>query len=595
MTRGGLIVLVLVSGCCLPPPAAGSTAGLLPLTGEIRVASCTQYPCPTPATDDPRWSSFVLGPEGIPASLNQREGLAWVALRFHVPPGAKPARPALFISHPPDAEEVFLNGEPVGGRGLIRPRFASVVSGPRILPLPAAAVRDGANEILFFSLFANRNTRFFTGPFLLGEQDRVEAAGWRLVLPIVATEAAFSSMYFVVFVFYVFLVLKRVIRSDYLFFMAFIVLNTADFLIGSHLFRQNDVVQSEFVFIQAVLGSTRSLIMLSLVTHVTGSKFGAVFWLFAAIGAGFVALDLALPPLTGLTVLDFPRKVFLGLLGLYYLVVAARAVRRKGEEAVPVLTGVTFFVVGSRIDLFWGIPMRDYAIAVFALGMLFALTSRHARMRNRIEVISARLLDAHEFERRRIARDIHDGVGQSLLALRLKLQKLAAAAKRGVAPAHEPLEAIAADTGAILEEIRRLSMDLRPSFIESMSLKDLLNWYGSSFAEARGLDLRIRDGVAGVLDPSPQIKDNLYRIFQEILTNIAKHAAASHIEVSLYREDKRLVLEVADDGLGFAASSAAGGIGLETMRERAELIGGSCRIESIPDHGTRVKIEVEVP
>lgn len=592
MLRGAVLVLMFALAFCGPPADAGAS-GPRPLTGELRVASCSEYPCARPPAEDARWLSIPLGPDGIASSLNRQEGLAWISLRFALPADARPEQPTLLITHPADAEEIYLNGEPVGGQGKIGPRFATAVAGPRILPLPAAALREGANEIALLSLFTGRNARFYTGPFLLGERADIEAEGKRVLFPMVATEAAFFSMLIVVFSYHGFLVAKRVFRSDYLFFMAFIALHAAAFFIGSNFLHRDNVMSAELVYAQQIISSVRTLVMLCLVTDITGTRFGRVFWVFAAATAGFFALDVVLPPLTTLTVLELPRKVLLGLLGVYYLALSVRAVQRRREEAVPVLVGVTCYVIGSRLDVFWGIALREYAIAAFALCMLFALTSRHARLRNRIEAISARLLDAHEVERRRIARDIHDGVGQSLLALRMTLQKLVAAARRGLVPAIEPLEAMAAETGVILEEVRRLAMDLRPSYIESMNLKNLLDWYGLSFAESHGLGFRISDRTEEFPDPGPRVKDNLYRIYQEILTNVVKHAAASRVEVSLYRVGRSLVLEVADDGRGFADASG-GGIGLETMRERAELLGGNCRCESVPGRGTKVSVEVPV-
>lgn len=594
MLRGAVLVLALAAGLCVPVVAAGA-AGPLQLTGELRVASCSQYPCPLPAADDARWTSIPFGPDGIAASLNRREGLAWVSLRFVLPPGARPGRPALLITHPADAEEAYLNGEPAGGVGTIGPRFATAVAGPRVLPLPAAALREGANEIAMLSLFAGRNVRFYTGPFLLGEREDIEEADRRVLFPVVATEAAFLGMLISVFVYYGLLVAKRVYRSDYLLFLAFIGLYAAAFFLGSNFLHRDGVVGERYGYAQQIVSSIRTLAMLGLVTSITGNRFGAMFRVFGAAIAGFVALDLVLPPLTALTVLDVPRKVLFGALGVYYLALSANALHRRREDALPVLVGVASYVVGSRLDVLWGIALRDYALAAFALCMLFALTSRHARLRNRIEEVSVRLLDAHEVERRRIARDIHDGVGQSLLALRMKLQKLAAALRRGAVPAVEPLEAMAADTAKILEEVRQVSMDLRPSFVESMSLKNLLNWYGSSFAGTHGLDFSINDRTDGVTDPGPRVKDNIYRIFQEILTNVVKHAGASRVEVSLYRDGRFLVLEVADNGRGFVEAGERGnGIGLETMRERAELLGGTCRSESVLGRGTKVRVEVAV-
>lgn len=595
LRRALLLTAALVGlGWSLAPDVARAREPA-PLTGVLRIATCGDFPCPLPPAHDPRWSSFALGPAGLASSLDQEEGIVWVVVTFTQPPEAAFAHPALLITHPADAEEAFLNGMRVGGSGSIGPRFATTVAGPRVLTLPPGSLRGGENELALLALLSGRNVRVFTGPFVIGERDRIAADAAHLTQPTIASESAFLSMFLVVFVFYGFLVLKRVVRSDYLFFLMFTAVYTGDFLLGSHFLHQDGVVESGLVHAQAVLGSLRGIVMLTLVTHATGSGFGFAYRCFATVAAAFVALDLALPPLTVLMSFELARKVFLGLLGVYYLIVAVLAVKRRREDSIPVLAGVACYVLGSRLDLLWGIAVRDYATGAFALCMLFALTSRHARLRNRLEEISTRLLDAHDEERRRIARDIHDGIGQSLLALRLRLQQWSARASKGVAVGPEPLEALAADTGTILEDIRRLSMDLRPSFVESMTLSDLLRWYGSSFAEMRGLSLHVHAGARDVPEPAPRVKDNLYRIYQEILTNVAKHAGATRVDVSLYRGGRSLVLEVADNGQGFEEDGGARGIGLETMRERAELIGGSCRVESVAGRGTKVTVEVPAP
>jgi hypothetical protein len=194
VTVGKAALVLAVAAALCAVCGAASAAGLLPLTGEMRVATCSG-PCALPAPDDPRWSAIPLGPAGISSSLNQQEGLAWVRVRFALPAGAVPERPALLVTHPADADEVFLNGAPAGGTGSIGPHFATAVAGPRVVPLPAAALREGTNELVFHALFAGRNARFYTGPFLLGELAEVTAEASRAQLPIVATEAAFFSMF----------------------------------------------------------------------------------------------------------------------------------------------------------------------------------------------------------------------------------------------------------------------------------------------------------------------------------------------------------------------------------------------------------------
>lgn len=591
-----LLALLVGAAICGGSPGSGAAAPAAPLSlaGVLKVALCSRHPCDPPPAGDPRWQSLTLGPDGSAARFDQHAGTAWISLQFDVPAQATFEQPALFIARPADAEEVFLNGVPIGGKGRIERRPAITVAGPRVLPLPAEALRPGPNQLRLYALFAGYNARVFTGPFRIGELDRLEAEAARLRNPIVAAEAAFLSLLCLAFIFYGFLVIKRVVRSDYLFLMAFLACYIQAFLMTSAFLHGDGVVGERHVHAQVVLESLLALITLGLVTDATRSRFGRVFWVLAAACVVFILLDLIFPPLITLTLFSLPRKVFFGLRGLYYLVLAVAALRRRREDALPVLAGVTVYVVGSRLDLFWGIPVRDYATGIFVLCMLFALTSRHARLRHRLEQVSARLLDAHEQERRRIARDIHDGVGQSLLALRLGLQQLGARAFKGVAVGREKFEELAAEVGDILEEVRRLSLDLRPSFVESMSLKELLSWYGSSFAASRGIALEVHTGSQKIPDPGQKIKDNLYRIYQEILTNVAKHANATSVEVSYYHTGRSLVLEVADNGCGIADGASDGGIGLETMRERAELIGGTCRVESAARRGTRVSVEVPV-
>jgi signal transduction histidine kinase len=206
--------------------------------------------------------------------------------------------------------------------------------------------------------------------------------------------------------------------------------------------------------------------------------------------------------------------------------------------------------------------------------------------------LSHRLLKAQEEERRRIARDLHDGIGQSLVALRLRLQMLESRAGREPLPS-APFGELAKDVLSILEDVRRTAMDLRPPYVESENLLDLVKWYASSFAEILGISVTVHEPEAPPGKLEPRVKENLYRIFQEALSNAARHSGASRIDVSLYRSDNRLHLSVSDDGRGFAPSQAEGkGLGLSTMRERAAILGGTMEIRGGEGKGTTVTVEV---
>jgi two-component system sensor histidine kinase UhpB len=597
ITRGWLraallAVALLAIGARVCASAASQPTAL---TGRLRFFMCDDARCERPLPDAPGWSTYVVGPEGISGRVEHREGVGWAIVSFDLAPAlAGLVDPALLITRPADAELATLNGQPAGGEGVIGPRYLAVPSGPRVLALPRGALRAGPNELALKVLFAEMNAQSFSGTLLLGERDRIALECETLRRPLIAAEAAFMSLFLVMIVFFCFLILRGVIRSDYVLFSAFLVLYVIGYLFDSHLVYLAGLASPWTEHLQAVVMRVLSLVVLALVTTISGRRFGMVHALFGASAAGLLLAVIVLPPLHSLQALDAPRKVLLGLLGVYYLYMVARALHERRPDAVPVFVGVAAYVVGSRLDLYWGIAARDYGTGVFALSMLYTITSRHARLRTRIEEISGRLLEAHEEERRRIARDIHDGVGQSVLALRLRLQMLAGKAAQPRTVAAETLPALAEEAGAIVDELRRTVLDLRPAAFETADLVTALRAYASTVAGSGGFALHFHEGREPVPDLDRRVRTHLFRIFQEMLTNVMRHARATRVDVSLHGSGGRLVLQVSDDGRGVGAGGG-GGIGLETMRERAELLGGSLAVGSAPGGGTVVTAEIPLP
>jgi len=576
------------------PASAGSAPTAL--SGTLRVLMCKDERCDRPADGAPGWRSYAFGPKGISGSLEHREGAGWVIVSFTLSPElAAVEDPALLIVNPADAEVATLNGVPAGGEGVVGAGYLAVPSGPRLLTLPRAAVRTGPNELALEVLFAGMNAKILSGPLLFGGQDRIALERERRQQPLIASEATFMSLFLVMIVFFSFLISRGVVRSDYVIFSAFLVLYTTVFALDSHLLYLLGLASPGTEKIKVVFTRALMLVMLSLVTTVTGRRFGRVYALFAVPAAALLLLEIVLTPLQSLHGLEVPRKAVFGISGAYYLFLVARAAYERRPDAVPAFIGVVAYVAGSRLDFFWGIAARDQGTGVFALTMLYIITSRHARLRARIEEVSARLLDAHEEERRRIARDIHDSVGQSLLALRLKLQMLATKVAPQSTAAAEALPALAVEAGAIVEDLRRTVLDLRPVISETPNLGPAMRAYASEVATQRGFEICFHEGRQPLPELPVRTRTHVFRIFQEMLANVQRHAEAGRVDVSLHREGADLVLQVSDDGRGFDSVAASGGMGLATMRERAELLGGTFAIESAPQRGTVVTVEVPLP
>lgn len=192
-------------------------------------------------------------------------------------------------------------------------------------------------------------------------------------------------------------------------------------------------------------------------------------------------------------------------------------------------------------------------------------------------------LAAQEAERARIAQELHDGVGQSLTAILLDAGF--AAQRDHVEP--EDMARIRDTTRAALEEVRRVARQLRPHVLEDLGLRSALASLTQELF-SHGPTHVVRDIDQGLVDLDEGLEVVVFRTAQEALTNVARHAQASTVELSLRRDGERLVLTVADDGRG--VPPGAEGTGLRGMRERAALVGGDLHIETPASGGTVVRL-----
>ncbi len=208
--------------------------------------------------------------------------------------------------------------------------------------------------------------------------------------------------------------------------------------------------------------------------------------------------------------------------------------------------------------------------------------------------LSARIVRAQEDERRLIARELHDEVGQALTAVKMQL----AVARRALSDGQSAAIDEARDTtDAALQSVRQLSRLLHPPMLEDMGLASALDWYLKGFSERTGVTTEVLH--AGMHDrPSPEIETCLFRIVQEATTNIARHASAASCRVYVQRLPATVVMTVEDDGQGFDPAAVRArddvGLGLIGIRERVADARGTFTIDSAPGRGTRLTVELPV-
>jgi len=213
--------------------------------------------------------------------------------------------------------------------------------------------------------------------------------------------------------------------------------------------------------------------------------------------------------------------------------------------------------------------------------------------------LARRVLEAQETERRRVAMELHDELGQALTAIKINLQ----VGERfpGQMPGELNVENIRIVDEALVQ-MRRLAYGLRPSMLDDLGLAPALRWMAEQTAQRSGLVVRFEPDLSEVRLPAG-IEIAVFRIAQEALTNIVRHAHAHSVQMALQREGGALVLSVQDDGDGFdvvamrARAAGGGSLGVLGMEERAMLIGAELLIESMPGQGSRLRLRcpLDVP
>lgn len=311
------------------------------------------------------------------------------------------------------------------------------------------------------------------------------------------------------------------------------------------------------------------------------SLFWRIMLLNASVLVAATALLLFAPVTVSVPVL--PAEALVLLAGLAAMLIANGVLLRVGLAPLDRLTRLM-----STVDLL----RPGQRLPVSGGGEVAAVVRAFNEMLDRLETergtSAARALSAQEAERRRIAQELHDEVGQSLTAVLLDLKRAADCAPD---PLRADLRQTQETTRESLDEVRRIARRLRPGVLEDLGLLSALTALATEFSTHTELAVRRR------LEPGlPRLSDEaelvLYRVAQESLTNAARHADARHVELALTRHADAVVLSVRDDGRGIGHTRE--GAGIRGMHERALLVGARLSIEPGPAGGTEVRLRVPV-
>ncbi|HUR45167.1 MAG TPA: histidine kinase [Candidatus Saccharimonadales bacterium] len=300
-----------------------------------------------------------------------------------------------------------------------------------------------------------------------------------------------------------------------------------------------------------------------------------------------ILLDYSLPSFDGLSALHlaqqrFPNVPFIFVTGTL------------GEEVVIEMlkSGATDYVLKNRLS----------RLVPAVLRALREKEERDERQRaeerlrksyEQLRALSVYLQYVREDERIRISRQVHDELGQALTGLKLDLYWLAHRLPRQLKSAQEKAKTMSANIDTTIQTVRRISTELRPSILDDLGLVAALEWQAAEFQKRTGIKCAV---VSDLKEPimNEDLNTAFFRIFQETLTNIIRHAQATLVEISLRKVGRFLQLQVKDNGRGISENEMndTRSIGLLGMRERAALLGGTLQLKGVEGQGTTVTVKI---
>jgi two-component system, NarL family, sensor histidine kinase NreB len=248
----------------------------------------------------------------------------------------------------------------------------------------------------------------------------------------------------------------------------------------------------------------------------------------------------------------------------------------KGEIKNKAKDG-TYYWVDTTI-----VPFLDKEGKVYRYLAIRNEVTERKRVEEELQTMMRKMIGLQEEERKKLSRDLHDGIGQNLYSLLITINRLTTEVD------HVLLDEMKSETSKIIEEIREISWQLRPSVLDDLGLVPAIRSFISRFSEHFGIRVSFRYELKRRLEPT--VETSIYRIIQEALTNIRKYAEVTSAEVFLEENEDHLKVLIRDEGQGFDTKQRTNGIGLFSMEERARSIGAFLNIHSKPNLGTTVKL-----
>lgn len=565
--------------------------------------------------DDSHWQRISVPSGWTAAGISAHPDTGTYRIHFELPEGWNVTKPAIRLGIVNRADEVFLNGVRIGGEGRVG-QLGSLWHDippvmPRLYPFDTSLLKHSGDNVLTVRIgrfpYIDEGG-FFNGPVALVDYTdalpEVSAQLQRFAgidLFVFGIESLILAVALMAFIFGM---RDRVMTFFLLLYMSYFLTVLRD----QHFFYDLGFSSEWFTLISVKAAGLMWVPLIEFCAAILNRPVGRLGRLLQAATLLDVCIGLPLGvghPITALYILS--PLVWVAIMVPAFVLLtywAAVAVWRRQSNGVPLLFGLGLMALLLTADISFGInssiestgqQIGSFGITFFLLSLAAIVGLRMFKAEKALQEANANALSAHEQERGRLARDIHDGIGQWLSTIKLNLQLLKSDVEKGKGSSIQRVDELVGDVSHAIEDTRRIAHDLAPAFLEQHGLVVAMQSHADRFSIDRDIDISVE--APQKLDLPETLRNHLYRVFQEALRNAVEHSGGTRINVSLARQTGRLTLTVEDNGIGLDRENekrVANHLGLKSMTERANLLGGSLDTFTLSGRGTSVVIDVPI-
>lgn len=529
-------------------------------------------------------------------------GVSWRIIHLKLGDVPRPQQPAVFLGRLGDADEVYLNGVKIGGEGRTGERFVTASHAEGLYRVPENLLNPGGENLLAvkrMDLYPGGRTSDLS--VLFGDYRELMIRKMELQSVTKRVEFILFTFFFIYIQYCVFLYIKGMLSREYTSFGIFMLLYSAAYFLDSLTFYDTGLktffVQKLVMSFYAALPAAVLYFLICVFNEKQSAavRYNIIFSLLLSAAALFIKGED-----TGRIIIHL---LFLSAVssGITALAIAVSAYRRKLFESGPVLAGIVWVCISGSYSFvarttgslprfnILGHYLSDFILLFWIMSIKYGLIARYVRIKHSMQVLSGKLLSAHEEERKRLAGDLHDSMGQDLAGVKFNLQRINRDMKNKL------LDGVIEEVSDSIKELREITAGLMPVSLKATGLKKTFEAYAGKFSEKTGI--KVSMAAEDLPRLSPEMEINIFRVFQEALNNAAKHSSATDLGITLRHGSPRIIMEIRDNGCGFdyqKARSGDSGMGLSIMAERMRVMGGDLTVTSIKGEGTTVRAEAPI-